>query len=84
MSHGQPSRFVSGRTVALHCRLPHLEHRRRFTTSANLASQPANLASVCGCATRERPHRHFRIKTYWPKWSDSLTMVSGARGGIIR
>jgi hypothetical protein len=35
---GYPSRFVSGRTVALHFRLPHCEHRRRRTTAVSSAS----------------------------------------------
>jgi hypothetical protein len=38
--------LVSGRTVAVHCRIPHFEHRIRFTTSANGASHPANFANV--------------------------------------
>jgi hypothetical protein len=79
-----PSRFVSGRTVALHCRRPHCEQRSRFTTSASNASHPANAASVFGCAVRVCPHSHLSVSTYWPKWSDSLTTVSSGRGGIIR
>jgi hypothetical protein len=42
----QPPRFVSGRTVALHLRLPHREQRNRHTTSISNASYPARCARV--------------------------------------
>jgi hypothetical protein len=29
------------------------------------------------------PHSHLSVKTYWPKWSDSLMTVSCFRGGIM-
>jgi hypothetical protein len=59
-----PSRFTSGRTVTLHTRLPHREHRNRFTTSASNASHPATPASVRGCALRVCPHSHVIVNTY--------------------
>ena len=27
---------------------------------------------------------HLSVRTYWPKWSDSLTTVSDGRGGITQ
>jgi hypothetical protein len=51
---------------------------------ASTASHTASAASVFGCAVRVWPHSHLSVNTYWPKWSDYLTTVSGGRGGIIR
>jgi hypothetical protein len=46
------SRFVSCRTVAEHCRLPHFEHRNRLIKFSSLASHPAIAAKVFGYARR--------------------------------
>jgi len=66
-----PSRFVSGRTVAVHLRLPHLEHRNRLTTSDSKASHPAIAARVWGRAVRLWPHSHVMWMTYCPNESTS-------------
>jgi hypothetical protein len=47
-SNAQPSRFVSCRTMALHRRLPHCEHRTRFFISASGASQLHGITILFG------------------------------------
>lgn len=47
-----PRGFVGGKTLKLHFFFPHFEHRIRFSTSANFASQPHSRPNVCGSAVR--------------------------------
>ena len=53
----------------------HFVHRKRRTTSSNLASHPANAASVLGLQRRMWPQEHLRKIRYWPNSSDSFSIL---------
>jgi hypothetical protein len=68
-----PRGFVGGIARSEHFFSPHFEHRIRFSTSANFASQPQSLPNVCGSAVRSCPQaEHLSIKVYCPNSSLNL------------